>query len=43
VVGALLLLAGLTFLILGIYSEQFGFVLELVKTVFRAAVAPLPV
>ena len=41
VVGSLLLLLGLTFLALGLYTGQLGFVLEIVKKVFETAIAPL--
>ena len=41
VVGSLLLLSGLTFLALGLYTGQLGFVLEFVKKVFETAIAPL--
>ena len=41
VVGSLLLLSGLTFLALGLYTGQLGFVLEIVKKVFETAIAPL--
>jgi len=41
IVGSLLLLSGLTFLALGVYTGQLGFVLEIVKKVFETAIAPL--
>jgi len=42
VIGSLLLLLGLTFLIVGLYSGQLEFVLEIVKRIFEASVAGLP-
>ena len=42
VVGSLLLLSSLTFITLGLYSGQLEFVLELVKKIFRTAVAGVP-
>jgi len=42
VVGSLLLLSGLTFLTLGLHTEQLGFVIEIVKKIFETAVAGAP-
>ena len=42
VIGSLLLLLGVTFLTLGLYTGQLDTVLEIVKTVFEASVAGLP-
>ncbi len=42
VIGSLLLLLGLTFLALGLYSGQLSYVLEFLKKVFESAVAGLP-
>ena len=41
VVGSLLLMLGLSFLVLGLYSGQLSFVLDLVKEVFETAISPL--
>jgi len=42
VVGSLLLLSGLTFLAIGLYTEQLTFVLGLLKKIFETAIAGLP-
>jgi len=42
VVSSLLLLSSLTFLTIGLYTEQLGFVLQIVKKIFEVAVAGLP-
>ena len=42
VIGSLLLMSGLTFLVLGLYTGQLSYVLELVKTVFETAIAGAP-
>jgi len=42
VVGSLLLLSGLTFLALGLYTAQLGFVLEILKKVFETAIMGVP-
>ncbi|MGQ9460458.1 MAG: hypothetical protein ACUVRA_04435 [Candidatus Bathyarchaeaceae archaeon] len=42
VIGSLLLLSGLTFLAIGLYTEQSTFVLELLKKIFETAIAGLP-
>jgi len=42
VIGSLLLLSGLTFLTLGLYTGQLTFLLELLKKIFETATAGLP-
>jgi hypothetical protein len=42
VIASLLLLLGVTFLIIGLYSGQLETVLEIVKKIFEASVAGLP-
>ncbi len=42
VIGSLLLMSGLTFLVLGLYTGQLSYVLELVKAVFETAIAGAP-
>ena len=42
IIGSLLLLSGLTFVAVGLYTKQLGVVLELVKKVFGTAIAGLP-
>ena len=42
VVGSLLMLSGLTFLTIGLYTGQLTFVLELLKKIFETAIAGLP-
>ena len=42
VIGSLLLLSGLTFLSVGLYTGQLTFVLELLKKIFETAIAGLP-
>jgi hypothetical protein len=42
VIGSLILLLGITFLTIGLYTGQLNAVLELVKTIFEASVAGLP-
>lgn len=42
VIGSLLLLLGMTFLTIGLYSGQLRTVLEIMKTIFEASVAGLP-
>jgi len=41
VVGSLLLLLGLTFLALGLYTGQLSLILEIMKKVLETAIAPL--
>jgi len=42
VIGSLLLLLGLTFAIVGVYSEHLDHILRLVRDVFETAVAGWP-
>ena len=42
VIGSLLLLSGLTFITVGLYSGQLDYILELVKKVFETAVVGSP-
>ena len=42
VISSLLLLSGLTFLVIGLYDEQFTSVLERSKEIFETAIAGLP-
>jgi hypothetical protein len=42
IIGSLLMLSGLTFLAIGLYSGQSTFVLDLLKKIFEAAIAGLP-
>jgi hypothetical protein len=42
VIGSLLLLLGVTFLTIGLYTGQLKTVLEIVKTIFEASVAGMP-
>jgi hypothetical protein len=42
VIGSLLLLSGLTFLAIGLYTGQSTLVLELLKQIFETAIAGLP-
>jgi len=42
VIGSLLLLSGLTFLAIGLYSGQSTLVLERLKEIFETAIAGLP-
>ena len=42
VIGSLLLLSGLTFLAIGLQTEQSTVVLELLKRTFETAIAGLP-
>jgi len=42
VIGSLLLLSGLTFLTMGLYTGQLESVLELLKKIFETAIAGLP-
>ncbi len=42
VIGSLLLLLGMTFLTIGLYTEQLDTVLEIVKTIFESSVAGMP-
>jgi hypothetical protein len=42
VIGSLLLLSGLTFIAVGLYSGQVDYILDLLKRVFETAVAGWP-
>jgi len=42
VIGSLLLLSGVTFFVVGLYSGQLNTVLEIVRKIFEAAVAGAP-
>jgi len=42
IIGSLLLLSGLTFLSVGLYTGQLTLVLELLKKIFETAIAGLP-
>jgi len=42
VIASLMLLTGLTFLIVGWYTGQLGFIADFVKNVFQPAVAGMP-
>lgn len=42
VIGSLILLLGVTFLTIGLYTGQLNTVLEIVKTIFEASVAGMP-
>jgi hypothetical protein len=42
VIGALLLLTGLSFFVVGWYSGQMTFIADFVKNVFQPAVAGMP-
>lgn len=42
VIGSLLLLTGLSFLAVGLYSGQLTFIADFVKHVFQPAVAGMP-
>jgi hypothetical protein len=42
VIGSLLLLSGLTFIAIGLYSGQVDYILDLLKRVFETAVAGWP-
>ena len=41
-IGSLLLLLGVTFLTIGLYTGQLNTVLEIVKKIFEASVAGMP-
>jgi hypothetical protein len=42
IIGSLILLAGLTFLSIGLYTNQLAKVAELMKSIFEPALAGLP-
>jgi hypothetical protein len=39
VIGSLLLLSGLTFLVLGLYTGQLSYIMSVMKKIFETAVA----
>lgn len=42
IIGSLILLLGLSFLLIGVYSGQLASISEFVKSVFQPAVAGMP-
>ena len=42
VIGSLLLLSGITFLVLGLYTGQLNYIMDLMKEIFETAVAGAP-
>ena len=42
VIGSLLLLSGLTFLVLGLYTGQLTYIMDIMKEIFETAVAGAP-
>jgi len=42
VIGSLILLLGVSFLVIGLQSEQFNTVLTIVKRIFEASIAGAP-
>ena len=42
VIGSLLLLSGLTFLVVGLYTGQLDYVMDVMKKIFETAVAGVP-
>ena len=42
VIGSLILLSGVTFLVIGLYSGQIDTVMQIVKRILEAAVAGVP-
>ena len=42
VIGSLLLLSGLTFLIVGLYTGQLDYIMDVMKRIFETAVAGVP-
>ena len=39
VIGSLLLLSGLTFLVVGLYTDQLNYIVEIMREIFETAVA----
>jgi len=39
VIGSLLLMSGLTFLVVGLYTGQLNYIMEVMKEIFETAVA----
>lgn len=42
VIGSLLLLSGLTFLVVGLYTGQLNYIMDIMKKIFETAVAGAP-
>jgi len=42
IIGSLILLAGITFLSIGLYTDQLAKIADLMKAIFEPAVAGLP-
>ena len=42
VIGSLLLLSGLTFLVVGSYTGQLDYIMDVMKKIFETAVAGVP-
>lgn len=42
VIGSLLLLSGLTFFVVGLYTGQLDYIMDVVKKIFETAVAGVP-
>jgi hypothetical protein len=42
VIGSLLLLSGLTFLVVGLYTGQLDYIMDVMKKIFETAVAGVP-
>lgn len=42
VIGSLLLLSGLTFLVVGLYTGQLNYIMNIMKKIFETAVAGAP-
>ena len=42
VIGSLLLLSGLTFLVVGLYTGQLDYIMDVVKKIFETAGAGVP-
>ena len=42
VIGSLLLLSGLTFLVVGLYTGQLSYIMDIMKEIFETAVAGAP-
>jgi hypothetical protein len=42
VIGSLLLLSGLTFLVVGLYTGQLSYIMDIMKEIFETAIAGAP-
>ena len=42
VIGSLLLLSGLTFLVVGLYTGQLDYIMDVMKRIFETAVGGVP-